>query len=95
MSLFFLLFEQSRDTAMVVFDLVKSPAIILTANEQFCRLFGYKMEDVVGMPWKQLIHPDYLERTTGTSSTLILSFPSFILVFVLFFSLPLFIYRLL
>jgi PAS domain S-box-containing protein len=82
-----LLIEQSRDTAMVVFDLVKSPAIVLTANEKFCRLFGYKLEDVVGMPWKQLIHPDYLERTTGTSSTL--SFCHFLFFSSSFLFLPL------
>jgi len=57
--------SENRDTAMVIFDLVKSPAVVLTANEQFCRLFGYKTDEIVGMPWKQFIHPDYLERTTA------------------------------
>eukprot|EP00029_Vermamoeba_vermiformis_P005743 TRINITY_DN2079_c0_g1_i1.p1 TRINITY_DN2079_c0_g1~~TRINITY_DN2079_c0_g1_i1.p1 ORF type:complete len:581 (-),score=205.72 TRINITY_DN2079_c0_g1_i1:79-1821(-) len=55
----------ATDRAMVVFDLIKSPAIVLTANEHFCQLFGYKLEEVIGMPWKKFIHPDYLERTTA------------------------------
>lgn len=67
---------------MVVFDLMRSPAVVMCVNEQFCRLFGYKMSEVIGMPWKQFIHPDYLERTTGESpfASLILSFSSHSLI---------------
>jgi hypothetical protein len=29
--------------AMVVFDLTKNPAIVLTANDVFCQMVGYEM----------------------------------------------------
>src|SRR5688572_30065793 len=51
------------EQAMVVFDLVRTPPIVLTANLFFCRLFGYTLDEVVGKPWKMFIHPDHLART--------------------------------
>jgi PAS domain S-box-containing protein len=51
------------EKAMVVFDLSKNPAVVLTCNDAFCRLFGYQMENVIGMAWKKFIDQSYFERT--------------------------------
>lgn len=51
------------DKAMVVFDLSKNPAVVLTCNDAFCRLFGYQMDNVIGMAWKKFIDQAYFERT--------------------------------
>jgi len=49
--------------AMVMFDLTKTPAVVLTANDSFCQILGYQMNEVIGAPWQKFIHPDYLKRT--------------------------------
>lgn len=46
---------------LVVFDL--SQASVITANEEFCNMFGYTIDEVKSMNWTKFIHPDYVERT--------------------------------
>ncbi|PRP72966.1 GGDEF domain-containing protein, partial [Planoprotostelium fungivorum] len=48
---------------MVAFDLRRHPAYVLTANDIFCQMMGYTLEEVLGKPWQKFIHPDYIERT--------------------------------
>lgn len=36
-------FIDQSQKAMVVFDLTKNPAIVLTANDIFCKMLGYDM----------------------------------------------------
>jgi len=60
--------SQQQGKPMVVFDLVKKTPSILTANQPFCKLFGYKMNEVIGMPWNKFIHPDHIERTMNILS---------------------------
>ncbi|PRP81103.1 hypothetical protein PROFUN_01937, partial [Planoprotostelium fungivorum] len=48
---------------MVAFDLRRHPAYVLTANDIFCQMMGYTLEEVLGEPWQKFIHPDYIERT--------------------------------
>src|SRR5690606_15838149 len=48
---------------LVVFDLRKSQVTVISANEEFCHLFGYTVEEVMSMSWTNFIHPDYIERT--------------------------------
>lgn len=35
--------SSSSQKGMVVFDLLKQPAIVLTANDTFCQMLGYEM----------------------------------------------------
>jgi len=60
--------DTSSLRGMVLFDLLKKPAIVLTANDTFCQMLGYEMWEVVGMPWHQFIHKDYVERTLSILS---------------------------
>jgi PAS domain S-box-containing protein len=48
---------------MVVFDLSRTPAVLMTCNTAFCSLFGYRMDQIIGMPWKKFIDPGYFDRT--------------------------------
>lgn len=48
---------------LVVFDLSQSQASVITANEEFCDMFGYTIDEVKSMNWTKFIHPDYVERT--------------------------------
>eukprot|EP01129_Flabellula_baltica_P005661 TRINITY_DN2062_c0_g1_i1.p1 TRINITY_DN2062_c0_g1~~TRINITY_DN2062_c0_g1_i1.p1 ORF type:complete len:262 (-),score=43.31 TRINITY_DN2062_c0_g1_i1:20-805(-) len=48
--------------AKVIIDLSGTP-IIVFANNAFCKLFGYPLSEIRGMPWKAFIHSSYLGRT--------------------------------
>lgn len=48
---------------LVVFDLRNSFVSVISANEEFCELFGYSVEEVMSMSWTNFIHPSYIERT--------------------------------
>jgi len=55
-------------SAMVVFDLTKNPAIVLTTNETFCKMVGYEMKDVLGCAWHKFIPAEYIDRTMNKLS---------------------------
>jgi len=48
---------------MVVFDLTSKPATVMTANDKFAEMLGYKTSDVLHRPWHLFIHPDFVQRT--------------------------------
>eukprot|EP01117_Protostelium_nocturnum_P014745 TRINITY_DN5642_c0_g1_i1.p1 TRINITY_DN5642_c0_g1~~TRINITY_DN5642_c0_g1_i1.p1 ORF type:complete len:402 (+),score=84.08 TRINITY_DN5642_c0_g1_i1:382-1587(+) len=48
---------------MVVFDLRQNPPIVLTANDIFCEMLGYSLEEVLGKPWHKFIYQPYIEQT--------------------------------
>ncbi|ELR23061.1 uncharacterized protein ACA1_360970 [Acanthamoeba castellanii str. Neff] len=51
---------------MVVYDLSKSTATVLTANTTFCQMIGYELNEVIGMPWTEFIPPEAARRTMNT-----------------------------
>jgi PAS domain S-box-containing protein len=48
---------------IVVFDLTTKPATVMSATDNFCKMMGYAMHEVTGMPWHKFIHPNYIDRT--------------------------------
>eukprot|EP01105_Mastigella_eilhardi_P008495 TRINITY_DN2058_c0_g1_i1.p1 TRINITY_DN2058_c0_g1~~TRINITY_DN2058_c0_g1_i1.p1 ORF type:complete len:484 (-),score=129.94 TRINITY_DN2058_c0_g1_i1:28-1395(-) len=52
--------------ALVIFDLTQTPATVLNATDTFCRHLGYHVDEVLGMPWLKLIHPDFISRTMSS-----------------------------
>jgi PAS domain S-box-containing protein len=66
---------------MVIFDLSRTPPVVLTANHKFCQLFGYALEEVIGVPWKQFIHSDYIEYTSGKMQQVFPTFIGFLMSF--------------
>lgn len=48
---------------LVVLDLRNSFVSVISANEEFCELFGYTIEEVMTMSWTNFIHPNYIDRT--------------------------------
>jgi len=55
--------KEETPKGMVLFDLLKTPAIVLTANDTFCEMLGYEINEVIGMPWHKFIHKDYVDST--------------------------------
>eukprot|EP00012_Vannella_robusta_P012156 CAMPEP_0206192788 /NCGR_PEP_ID=MMETSP0166-20121206/6165_1 /ASSEMBLY_ACC=CAM_ASM_000260 /TAXON_ID=95228 /ORGANISM="Vannella robusta, Strain DIVA3 518/3/11/1/6" /LENGTH=261 /DNA_ID=CAMNT_0053609347 /DNA_START=313 /DNA_END=1098 /DNA_ORIENTATION=- len=51
------------DLPIVVYDLKHQPPIVQTANPIFCGMLGYTMAEVIGKPWQNFIHPDFVQRT--------------------------------
>jgi len=49
--------------AIVLYDLTKMPPIVKTANDTFCKMLGYDMDDVIGQPWVKFVHPSMYDRT--------------------------------
>lgn len=58
-----------NDKAIVIYDLTKLPATVKTANETFCRMLGYDMQEVLGQPWTKFVHPAYHERVKQIFNT--------------------------
>eukprot|EP01097_Dermamoeba_algensis_P011033 TRINITY_DN839_c0_g1_i1.p1 TRINITY_DN839_c0_g1~~TRINITY_DN839_c0_g1_i1.p1 ORF type:complete len:607 (+),score=108.15 TRINITY_DN839_c0_g1_i1:76-1821(+) len=56
------LINQSTEKPMVVFDLTKGPATVMTANDAFCKFLGYTMNEVNGASWQKFVHPEYIEK---------------------------------
>ena len=43
--------------------IIEEDGIISLANEEFARLTGYELSEVIGkMPWTDFVHPDYVDR---------------------------------
>jgi len=51
---------------MVVYDLSKNTATVLTANQTFCKMIGYELNEVVGMPWTEFIPQEAALHTMNT-----------------------------
>jgi hypothetical protein len=51
------------NSLIVVFDLTTKPATVMSATDNFCKMMGYAMHEVTGMPWHKFIHPNYIDRT--------------------------------
>jgi len=49
------IFESTSD-ALLIFDL---DGVIVEANPAACRMYGYPYEELIGLPGKDLVHPDY------------------------------------
>eukprot|EP01102_Stenamoeba_stenopodia_P010853 TRINITY_DN330_c0_g1_i1.p1 TRINITY_DN330_c0_g1~~TRINITY_DN330_c0_g1_i1.p1 ORF type:complete len:579 (+),score=149.47 TRINITY_DN330_c0_g1_i1:301-2037(+) len=64
---------EEQQKALVVFDLTKKTATVLSADVNFCKMLGYEMEEVLGAPWSKFVHPDYRERALNIFSSKSLS----------------------
>lgn len=47
----------------LVFDLTAQPPTVISAPDNFCRMMGYEMHEVMNMPWHKFIHPSNVHRT--------------------------------
>jgi len=48
---------------MVVYNVTKNTAIVLTANSTFCELLGYELDEVIGLSWTEFIPPYAIAKT--------------------------------
>jgi PAS domain S-box-containing protein len=51
------------DTSQAGIILVNAKGIITFANKRLAEMFGFPLDEIVGMPYPQLVHPD--EQSTG------------------------------
>jgi len=51
------------NSLIVVFNLTTKPATVMSATDNFCKIMGYGMHELTGMPWWRFLHPNYIERT--------------------------------
>ncbi|GAM19499.1 hypothetical protein SAMD00019534_026740 [Acytostelium subglobosum LB1] len=47
----------------IVFDTSKNPPTVIEASKNFCKFLGYTQNEIIGLPWTQIIHPANIEVT--------------------------------
>lgn len=57
--------NNDTQSAVVVYDLTKKPAVVQSANTAFCRMLGYSVEEAHGASWHKFVYPPYVDRALG------------------------------
>ena len=47
---------------VVIFDMTTSIPKVFSANDKYCQLFGYTLDEIVGSPWKRFISPNFISE---------------------------------
>ncbi|EGC40042.1 hypothetical protein DICPUDRAFT_147090 [Dictyostelium purpureum] len=47
----------------IVIDLLKNPPMVLNCSKSFSQLIGYSQDEIIGLPWTEITHPNLMEKT--------------------------------
>jgi len=56
---------QNPKSIFIVIDLQKNPPTVINCSKSFGQLLGYTQNELIGLPWTQIIHPSSIENATN------------------------------
>eukprot|EP01126_Amoeba_proteus_P058293 TRINITY_DN7505_c0_g3_i1.p1 TRINITY_DN7505_c0_g3~~TRINITY_DN7505_c0_g3_i1.p1 ORF type:complete len:294 (+),score=47.10 TRINITY_DN7505_c0_g3_i1:94-975(+) len=46
---------------IIIFDVSRDPPVVITANNKFCEIFGYTIQEIRGVSFTNFVHPHYVD----------------------------------